>query len=103
MSKEPNLASRWLSPALIALFAGVAPVRAQHQILTWGFCIGNGELTGRRYTGAAATDQGTIALRGDGTVATWGLPGGEVPDPPAGTTCLQVAGSFHYLALRSDG
>ena len=93
-----------ISLALTALAASGA---AQTRVIGWGATRTDTTWAQVTYVEVDATAVATIARTANGEVVAWGANGahlGAPPQPPAGVSTLKfVAGSYHCVALLSNG
>ncbi|NDE77495.1 MAG: hypothetical protein EB039_15785, partial [Proteobacteria bacterium] len=99
--------ARQLRFALLALVAGswcVASSFGQGQVVGWGQGIAGSLIPGSssllRFSRLAAGQHGTLAMRRDGTISSWG----EMPQPSVPFAAVAIgAGLWHGVALVPDG
>jgi hypothetical protein len=105
--RNPTHRALLLAIAMIGLCADASGAYAAGKIISWGAADrGIGTIpAGDNFVAASAGVFFSVALRADGSLASWGDDSyGQVSGTPAGNNFAAAsAGGYHSVALRSDG
>jgi hypothetical protein len=90
--------------ALLFIIAAAPCANAQGSLVSWADSSHISEPPTGTFTAVAAGNMHRLAIRTDGTLASWGLDNNGIIEPaPAGNFVAVAAGWAHAVAIRTDG
>jgi hypothetical protein len=104
--KFGNITRSLAALAALLLSGAVAQnAHAQGDLVAWGGLYAESEAPAGSFTAVAVGNFSAVAIRADGTLASWGddSGGGFVSNTPSGTFSAVAAGWAHAVAIDTDG